>query len=86
MVRCDPEFVAAKQKKTKVLPVAVADPSVDFKDQTWQDLISRHVPTTFSEDFWDMSLNQHQHCEFTSGGVTCPAFDAAVFIQGNPSA
>ena len=76
-------------RKTTRLPVAVADPSEDFKDQTRQDLISRHVPTTFSEDFLGMSLNQHQHGEFTAGGVTCLTFITAVcgfFHQGNPSA
>ena len=89
MVKYDPEFIAAKRKKTTRLPVAVADPSEDFKDQTWQDLISRHVPTTFSEDFLGMSLIQLQHGEFTSGGVTCHSrsmADCGFCSQGTPLA
>jgi len=44
---------------------------------------------TFSLPYIYMSLNQHQHGEFTSGGVTCQSFSTAVcgfFHQGTPLA
>jgi hypothetical protein len=89
MVKYDPEFVAAKRKKAQSLPVATEEQPRDFQGQSWQDLMSQHALSTFSEDFWGMSTFQVQSCEVTSGGRTCQnVYPLAGFFppQGTPSA
>ena len=88
MVRYDPEFIAAKRKKTK-FAVSEKDESELPSDMTWQQLLSRHDSTNYSERLWGMSVFMVQHVDsFTSIGGTCHEHLVPVSFspQGNPSA
>ena len=88
VVKYDPEFIAAK-KKGKRSEKQVETEDLENPDLTWQQLLSRHVSSTSSEDFRGMSVFQIQpSCVFTSRGETChPHHSAALFTsQGTPFA
>ena len=73
MVKYDPEFIAAKKKpkRTEVEKQVEEDLNPDL---SWQQLLSksRHVSTTFCEDFRGMSVFQPKpFVFFTSSGETC---------------
>ena len=85
MVKYDPEFIAAK-KKGKRSEKQVETEDLENPDLTWQQLLSRHVSSTSSEDFRGMSVFQIQpSCVFTSRGETCHSCHfAALFHTKGP--